>query len=137
MSMRLGPFIPFFASAGMLLAGNSTQAILITIRANAEGFSPTKTGLMGTAYFLSFIIACLFSTRLIRRTGQIQLFGAFAAEAMVAQYPFVWLSSRIDQRWSSITAASGTVGAGLFLSAFGNLRQNFAFFGIFLFGAFS
>lgn len=36
-----------------------------------------------------------------------------------------------------IAATSGAVGAGLFLSAFGHLGQNFAFFGIFLFGAFS
>ncbi|MDE0807715.1 MAG: hypothetical protein OSB69_00055 [Alphaproteobacteria bacterium] len=88
MSMRLGPFIPLFAAAGVLLAGNGTQATLIAIRADAEGFSPTEIGLMGTAYFLGFIIACLFSTRLIRRAGQIRLFGTFAAVAAVAEYPF-------------------------------------------------
>lgn len=302
MSLRLGPFVPLFASAGVLLAGNGMQATLIAIRADAEGFSTTEIGLMGTAYFLGFIIACLFTTSLIRRAGHTRVFGAFAAiaaicslimamlvdpwiwigarlitgfcfsavltvaeswlnekaesgdrarilsvyrlvdlsfvtcsqlllpiigtdgfvafavmaiafcasivpvslsrspapavpdssridvfklwkvspvafvgcftigmtnsafrtmgpvyardvgldvsqvayfmtagiiGAAVAQYPFGWLSDRIDRRWTLIAATSGAVGAGAFLSLFGGLGPNFAYLGIFMFGAFA
>jgi hypothetical protein len=38
--MHLGPFILLFASVGVLLERNGTQATLIAIRADAEGFSP-------------------------------------------------------------------------------------------------
>jgi hypothetical protein len=135
--MHLGPFILLFASAGVFLERNGTQATLIAICADAEGFSSTEIGLKGMEYFPGFVIACLFSTRLIRRVGQIRLFGTFAAMAAVAQYPFGSLFSRVDRRWSLIAATSGAVGAGLFLPAFGHRVQIFAFFGIFLFGAFS
>ena len=102
MSMRLGPFIPLFASAGVLLAGNGMQATLIAIRADAEGFSTTEIGLMGTAYFAGFIIACLFTTRLIRRAGHTRVFGAFAAVAAICSLimallvdPWVWIGARL------------------------------------------
>lgn len=100
--MRLGPFIPLFASAGVLLAGNGMQATLIAIRADAEGFSTTEIGLMGTAYFLGFIIACLFTTRLIRRAGHTRVFGAFSAIAAICSLmmalivdPWVWMAARL------------------------------------------
>jgi len=57
--------------------------------------------------------------------------------AAVAQYPFGWLSDRIDRRWALITATSGAVGAGAFLSFLGDLGPNFAYAGIFMFGAFA
>lgn len=57
--------------------------------------------------------------------------------AAVAQYPFGWLSDRIDRRWTLIAATSGAVGAGVFLSFFGDIGPNFAYAGIFMFGAFA
>ena len=57
--------------------------------------------------------------------------------AAVAQFPFGWLSDRIDRRWTLIAATSGAVGAGLFLSAFGGDDPKWAYLGIFLFGAFA
>jgi len=102
MSLRLGPFVPLFASAGVLLAGNGMQATLIAMRAGAEGFSTTEIGLMGTAYFLGFIIACLFTTSLIRRAGHTRVFGAFAAIAAICSLvmamlvdPWVWIGARL------------------------------------------
>ena len=102
MSLRLGPFVPLFASAGVLLAGNGMQATLIAIRADAEGFTTTEIGMMGTAYFLGFIIACLFTTSLIRRAGHTRVFGAFAAIAAICSLvmallvdPWVWIGARL------------------------------------------
>ena len=73
--------LPLFVAAGILLAGNGIQGTLISLRANLEGFDPVVIGLLGTAYFAGFALACLLTPRLIRNVGHIRVFAALAALA--------------------------------------------------------
>ena len=97
----LGPLVPLFITAGILLAGNGLQGTLVALRGTAEGFSPVLIGVMGAAYFLGFLLACLYSPRMIAYVGHIRVFSALAALAaagtlalvMVIE-PVLWIVTR-------------------------------------------
>ena len=76
---RLAPLIPLLTAAGILLAGNGVLGTMITLRADQEGFSRIIIGLMGTAYFAGFILACFTAAHFIRAVGHIRVFAALAA----------------------------------------------------------
>ncbi|MDH5700143.1 MAG: MFS transporter, partial [Nitrospirota bacterium] len=54
------------------------------IRAQLEGFSTLSIGLLGTAFYLGFVIGCLSVPALIQRVGHIRVFSGFAALAAAA-----------------------------------------------------
>ena len=62
---------------------------------------PALVGLMGTGYFIGFMISCLFTARLIRAVGHIRVFAALAAIAsagclllVLIINPYVWIALR-------------------------------------------
>lgn len=71
--------VPLFMSAGLLLGGNGLVGTLIPIRAGLEGFSTTSIGFFGSAYFIGFVLGCLFAPKLVARVGHIRAFSAAAA----------------------------------------------------------
>jgi len=100
----MGPvvnLIPLLTAAAILLAGNGLQSTLITLRAAQEGIPPGLIGLMGTTYFIGFIVACFWTGRLVQAVGHIRVFAALAAissacvllMAMVLD-TYVWLLMR-------------------------------------------
>lgn len=110
MSLRL--FIPLFIAAAILLAGNGVQGTAIAIRGAQEGFSPTLIGLMGTAYFAGFLVACLFITRILRAVGHIRTFAALAAVAACGTLALVMI---VDPwAWIILRCVVGFCFAGLF-----------------------
>lgn len=110
MSLRL--FTPLFIAAAILLAGNGVQGTAIAIRGAQEGFSATLIGLMGTAYFIGFLIACLFITRLLRAVGHIRTFAALAAIAACGTLGLVLIVDPVA--WIVIRFIVGFCFAGLF-----------------------
>ena len=64
--------------------GSGLQGILVPIRAQLEGFSTLSIGLLGTAFYLGFVIGCLLIPTLIQRVGHIRVFSGFAALAATA-----------------------------------------------------
>ncbi|WP_173931695.1 MFS transporter [Chelativorans sp. Marseille-P2723] len=98
----LRPLVPLLIAAGILLAGNGLMGTLIALRGVAEGFSPISIGIMGTAYFLGFVIGCLYIPRLLRSVGHIRAFAAMAALAATGTLllvliidPYVWTAVRL------------------------------------------
>ncbi len=94
--------LPLLVSAGILLAGNGLLVTLVAVRANLEAFPAPTVGLLGAAYFLGFIFACLVTPGLILRAGHIRVFAALASLGAVAALvlalaidPLVWLVSRV------------------------------------------
>lgn len=61
--------------------GGSLLGVLQPIRGLQEGFPSYGIGTLGTAYYLGFILGCLYIPRLIKRFGHIRVFSAFAAIA--------------------------------------------------------
>ena len=108
----LGHLIPLFIAAGILLAGNGIQGTLVTLRADAEGFSPALIGLLGTAYFAGFAVSCIVTPQFIRRVGHIRVFAALATIASAGTLALVLL---IDPYvWLLIRFAMGFCFSGLF-----------------------
>lgn len=71
-------------AAAVLYAGNGLQATLLTVRANAEGFSLTLVGMLMSAYFAGFIAGCRYAPRMVKRVGHIRTFTALASVASAA-----------------------------------------------------
>ncbi|MGB7431605.1 MAG: MFS transporter [Ahrensia sp.] len=110
MSLRL--FIPLFIAAAILLAGNGVQGTAIAVRGAQEGFSPTLIGLVGTAYFVGFLIACIFITRILRAVGHIRTFAALAALAACGTLGLVIIVDPLA--WIILRFVVGFCFAGLF-----------------------
>ena len=111
--VTLTPLLPLLAAAGILLAGNGLQGTLIALRSAHEGFDPALVGLMGTGYFVGFLISCLFTARLIRSVGHIRVFAALAAIASAACLMLVLI---IDPyAWVALRFVLGFCFAGLFM----------------------
>ena len=62
-----------------LLLGNGLFGTLTALRMSGEGFDPTIIGIVLSCHSLGFIVGCLYGQRIIRRTGYIHCFTAFAA----------------------------------------------------------
>lgn len=82
-------------AAAILLGGNGLQGTLITLRANIEGFDLTLIGLMGTAYYLGFMVSSFNTIKLIRIVGHIRVFSALAAisasgSLLMILFPDAW-----------------------------------------------
>lgn len=106
------PLIPLLITAGILLGGNGLQGTLIALRGAQEGFTPATIGLMGTAYFIGFLLGCIFITRMMKAVGHVRAFATLAAIAAAATLTLVLV---IDPfMWSVIRFTTGFCFAGLF-----------------------
>lgn len=106
------PLIPLLITAGILLGGNGLQSTLIALRGAQEGFSASTIGLMGTAYFMGFLLGCIFITRIMKAVGHVRAFAALAAIAASATLTLVLVIDPV--MWSVIRFATGFCFAGLF-----------------------
>ena len=113
---------PLLLAAGILLAGNGLQGTLIALRSDVEGFSAALTGLMGTGYFLGFMLSSLIAPKMVRAVGHIRVFSALAAMASAATLGFVlWIN---PYGWIGLRFVSGFCFAGLFMTVESWLNQS-------------
>lgn len=99
--VSLASFTALFVSAGLLLAGNGLFGTLIAVRANLETFSATTIGLLGSVFYVGFVLGSLLVPRLIIRAGHIRTFAAAGAVYAVAALlhamlvePWLWIVLR-------------------------------------------
>lgn len=109
-SLRL--LAPLLMAAGILLAGNGLQGTLIALRGASEGFPPTLIGLMGSAYFGGFLMACLFISRMLNAVGHIRTFSALAAIAAIGSLLMVLVIDPLT--WTVMRFVMGFCFSGLF-----------------------
>jgi MFS family permease len=109
-----------FAISYLLLAvlflqlGAGLQGILVPIRAQMEGFSFPSIGLLGTAFYLGFVMGCLLVPTLIQRVGHIRVFAGFGALAAASflLHEFV-ITVPV---WFGLRAAIGFCFSGLYMA---------------------
>jgi MFS family permease len=75
----LGPIAALLLGTMFLLAGSGLLGILLPLRGQAEDFSTSSLGLLGTAWAGGFIAGCLIAPHAVRSVGHIRAFAAFAA----------------------------------------------------------
>ena len=100
-------------SVSFLITGNGLQMMLVPIRGGIEGFSSIQLGLMGSGYYLGFVLGCLGTPRLLQRVGNVRTFAALVsiAAASALCYPIA-----VDAVvWALLRFVTGLCLAGLYL----------------------
>ncbi len=106
------PLIPLLITAGILIGGNGLQGTFISLRGIEEGFSTSVIGMVGTGYFIGFVIGCVYVTKIMRAIGHIRTFSALAAIASAASIMMVLVIDPIS--WFLMRLIQGICFAGLF-----------------------
>jgi MFS family permease len=100
---------------GILMLGDGLQGTLLAVRADLEGFSATRTGLVMSTFYLGFLFGSLLTPRLTIKVGHIRVFAAFAAlssTAILVHALFVSVPV-----WMAMRLLSGFCFAGLYIVA--------------------
>nr|WP_272906714.1 MFS transporter [Pseudochrobactrum asaccharolyticum] len=96
-----------------LLIGSGLHGLLLPLRGNAEGFSVTALGLIGTTWAGGFVAGCIFAPRLVRRAGHVRAFGFFASTAAIV---VLLTGLMVDATiWVFLRAITGFAMAGIFM----------------------
>lgn len=109
----LAPVTALLLSVALLIMGNGLQTTLLPIRAGLESFSPVGIGLLGSSYFVGFIIGCLGVPYIILRVGHIRAFTALVALASAAALAHPLLVDPLA--WILIRLITGACLSGLYL----------------------
>ena len=113
MSQAFAPIIALLLGTAFLLAGSGLHGLLLPLRGQAEGFSTTSLGLLGTAWAGGFVAGCYFAPRLVRRVGHVRAFGAFASlGAIIALMTGLVVNETI---WVILRVFTGFCMAGAFM----------------------
>src|SRR5262245_17105115 len=120
-SADLAKIAALLATAVIMLLANGLQGTLVPVRANAEGFSTTAISLMGTGYFIGFVLGCVFCPRLIERVGHIRAFAVLGA--MTAALVLLHALIIGPLAWGLIRGGIGFCAAGMFAVLEGWLNQ--------------
>jgi len=110
------PFLSIAAlliSVALLVTGNGLQMMLLPIRGGIEGFSSVQLGLMGSGYYLGFVLGCLGTPLLLRRSGHIRTFAALVAIAAAIALLYPMLVHPLA--WVALRFITGFCLAGLYL----------------------
>lgn len=109
----LSPIAALLLSVAVLLTGGGLLGTLLPVRASLEAFQALEIGLMGSAYYLGFVLGCLRGARLIMRVGHIRAFTTLSAIASTAALLHaLWIEPYV---WALLRALTGFCFAGLYL----------------------
>lgn len=97
------------------MLGDGLQGTLLAVRADQEGFSTTKTGLIMSSFYVGFLCGSITAPRIMAQVGHIRVFAALAALASTsilvhAVFIDVWV-------WIGLRLVSGFCFAGLYVVA--------------------
>lgn len=113
MFMSFRPVLSLLWGTAFLLAGSGLHGLILPLRGQAEGFSMTALGLLGTAWAVGFVAGCYLAPRLVRKVGHVRAYGAFAASAsIVALMTGIWIN---EYAWIILRMFTGFAMAGAFM----------------------
>jgi MFS family permease len=98
---------------GILLMGLGLLGTSLGVRAVAEGFSDSVTGLVMSCYFAGFIAGSYLCPRLVRRVGHIRAFAAFAGTASACAFAHALLVDPLA--WGLLRLVTGGCLLGVYL----------------------
>jgi len=113
MLLTLRTLIPLFFAEGLLLGGGGLIATVLSISGSRAGFDPTMIGLIGTGYFLGYLIGCFVNPRLVKNVGHIRVFAAYSAIAGASSLLFALFVEPLV--WIGVRAIAGFCFSGLFM----------------------
>ena len=105
--------ISLLCGTAFLLAGSGLHGLLLPLRGQAEGFSTSSLGLLGTAWAAGFVAGCYIVPMLVHKVGHVRSFSVLASSgAMVALTTGLWIE---EFAWIALRAATGFAMAGAFM----------------------
>lgn len=110
MVRSLLPLTALLLGSAFLLFAGGVNALILPIRGEAEGFSATSLGLLGTGWAIGYVAGCLRTPALVARVGHIRAFGAMCAIAAIAVLLSLLLIT--PNVWIPVRALSGFCFAG-------------------------
>ena len=111
MASFLRPITALLLSAGIVLAGNGLEGVLLPLRGSLQGFSEIEIALIGSAYNAGLVIGCLICPRIIGRVGHIRAFTVFTAiAAMCPLIEAIWPTPGV---WWMFRGLTGVCIAGI------------------------
>jgi len=106
---------PLLLGMGVLMLGAGLQSTLLGLRATLEGFPAPVTGMIMSCYYLGYLAGTVIAPRLVRKTGHVRAFAAFAAfasAAVLVQGTFINPAA-----WGATRLLSGLCFAGIYVVA--------------------
>jgi MFS family permease len=107
------PVSALLFGTAILLLGNGLYGILLAVRAAGEGFSASTVGIVMGAYYVGFLLGCLYVPRLINGVGHIRTYTALTAIAAASSLVHVLIVDPVA--WGIIRVFYGFALAGLFM----------------------
>lgn len=105
---------PLLAAIAFLEIGSGLLGVLIPYRAQGAGFSVDVIGSLGSAYYIGFVLGCVFVPKVVMRFGHIRTFTGLSALATMGILLNGLLVS--EPGWFVLRALVGYCFAGLYLS---------------------
>lgn len=112
-SGMVGRAWPFFFGAGLIMLANGLQTTVIALRANFEGFATSETGMVMTGFFLGMLAGSILAPRIVRMSGHIRAFAAFASLASASVLTHTLIVEPYS--WTAIRFITGFCYAGMFI----------------------
>lgn len=101
------------SGVAILVLGNGLQGTLLGVRAGIEGMAAETIGLIMSAYFVGFAVACFVVPPLVERVGHIRTFAALASIASaIALAHAIFVTAAV---WILLRIAQGACYAGLIM----------------------
>jgi MFS family permease len=111
MASVIRPITALLLSAGIVLAGNGLEGMLLPLRGSIEGFGEVEIGLIGSSYNAGLLIGCLICPRIIGRVGHVRAFAVFTAIATISPLiEAIWVNAPV---WWVFRALTGMCIAGI------------------------
>ncbi len=104
---------PVFLGIGFIMLGNGLQGTLTSWRATYEGFTPTTTGLIMTAYYIGFLVGSKITPYFVKNVGHIRLFAAYAS--MVSAAVLIQVLFVSPATWFFMRLITGVCFAGVYV----------------------
>ena len=108
----LAPIAALLTGIALLLLGTGLLNTLLALRGSGEGFSDQTLGLLGSAYFVGFILGTWLCPKLIRRMGHVRAFAFFAAAAAASVLVHILLVEAA--LWLLLRVLTGTALVGIY-----------------------
>jgi len=105
--------IALFSSYGLLILANGLFTTLLSLRIKTEGYSTSVVGLLMAGYFLGMFLGARYASRVIRRSGHIRSFAAFAS--VMSMSPLLHMFWIEPGFWLVLRLIDGFCLAGLYV----------------------
>lgn len=84
MTRQLIPILSILIGSAFLMIAGGINGLVLPLRGSLENFPTFSLGLLGTGWAIGYIAGCVYTPKLVRRSGHIRTFGVMAAVSVIS-----------------------------------------------------